>query len=52
MYVCVYCVSMLFCVKVAALRQVDPPSEESYRLCKTIKKLKRGLRSNNGAVEP
>jgi hypothetical protein len=32
--VCVYSVFMLSCVQVAALRQADPPSKESYRLWK------------------
>jgi hypothetical protein len=31
---CVYSVFVLFCVYVAALRQADSPSKESYRLCK------------------
>jgi hypothetical protein len=31
--VCVYSVFVLFCVYVAALRQADPPSKESYQLC-------------------
>jgi hypothetical protein len=31
--VCVYSVFVLFCVYVAALRQADPPSKESYSLC-------------------
>jgi hypothetical protein len=30
--VCVYSVFVFFCVQVAALRQADPPSKESYRL--------------------
>jgi hypothetical protein len=33
MSVCVYSVLVLFCVLAAALRQADPPSNESYRLC-------------------
>jgi hypothetical protein len=32
--VCVLSVFMLPCVQVAALRPADPPSEESYHLCK------------------
>jgi hypothetical protein len=32
--VCVYSVFVLFCVLVAALRRADPPSKETYRLCK------------------
>jgi hypothetical protein len=36
MDVCVrlFCVCALLCVQVAALRRADPPSKESYRLCK------------------
>jgi hypothetical protein len=34
MSVCVYSVFVLSCVQVAALRQADPLSKESYRLCK------------------
>jgi hypothetical protein len=34
MFVCVYSVFVLSCVQVAALRRADPPSKESYRLCK------------------
>jgi hypothetical protein len=42
-------VFVLSCMQVAALQQADPPSKESYRLCKKIKKLiKRGPRSNKG----
>jgi hypothetical protein len=46
MSVCVYSVFVLFCVQVAALRRADSPSKESYGLCKKIKKLKKGPRSN------
>jgi hypothetical protein len=48
MYVCIYSVSVLSCVQVAALRRVDLPSTESYRLCTKIKKLKKRPRSNKG----
>jgi hypothetical protein len=41
------CVS-LFCVQVAALQQAEPPSKESYRLCKKIKELKNGQDARNG----
>jgi hypothetical protein len=37
MSVCVYSVFMLSCVQVAALRPADPPSKESYRLCKILR---------------
>jgi hypothetical protein len=33
-FVLVYSVFVLSCVYVAALRWADPPSKESYRLCK------------------
>jgi hypothetical protein len=29
-----FCVCAVLCVRVAALRRADPPSKESYRLCK------------------
>jgi hypothetical protein len=41
MSMCVYSVFMLPSVKVAALRRADPPSKESCRLCKKIKKQKK-----------
>jgi hypothetical protein len=44
----VYSVFVLSCVQVAALRQADPPSKKSYRLCKNIKKLEKRPRSNKG----
>jgi hypothetical protein len=37
MSVCVYSVSVLRCVEVAALRPADPPSEESYSVCIGLK---------------
>jgi hypothetical protein len=40
--VCVYSVFVLFCVLVAALRHADPPSNESYRLCKRLRNWKSG----------
>jgi hypothetical protein len=44
MSVCFYSVFVLSCVLVATLRRADPPSKESCRLCKKIKKLKKGCR--------
>jgi hypothetical protein len=38
--VCVYSVFVLSSMLVAALRLADPPSEESYRLCKRLGKEK------------
>jgi hypothetical protein len=40
--VCVYSVFVMSCVQVAALRQDDPPSKESYRLCKRSRNWKSG----------
>jgi hypothetical protein len=37
MSVCVYCVFVLSCVKVAALRRAHPPSNESNRPSKITK---------------
>jgi hypothetical protein len=34
MSVCVYSVFVFFCVQVEALRRADPPSKESYQMCK------------------
>jgi hypothetical protein len=42
MFVCVYSVFVLFCVQVAALRQADPQSKESYRLCIGLRNWKIG----------
>jgi hypothetical protein len=53
MSVCVYSVSVLFCVEVAALWRTDPPSKESYRLCiglrnwKSVQGHTKGLQSHN-----
>jgi hypothetical protein len=38
----VYSVFVLFRVQVVALRRADPPSKESYRLCKRSRKYKSG----------
>jgi hypothetical protein len=40
MSVCVYSVFVLSCMKVAALRQADPPFKESYRQCKRSRNCK------------
>jgi hypothetical protein len=37
---------MLSCVQVTALQRADPPTKESYRLRKKIKKLKKWQKSN------
>jgi hypothetical protein len=46
---CVYSVFLSSCMYVAALREADPPSEKSYRLCKknqeTDKAAKAGQRA-------
>jgi hypothetical protein len=42
------CVFVRSCVQVASLRRADPPSKESYRLCKTEKATKAQQRP----VEP
>jgi hypothetical protein len=48
MSVCVYSVFMLSCVQVAALRRADPPSKESYRLCKRSGNRKSGQGPTKG----
>jgi hypothetical protein len=50
--VCVYSVFVLFCVWVAALRRADPPSKESYRLCKNDYETEEEARAQRRAVEP
>jgi hypothetical protein len=42
MFVCVYSVFVLSCVQLAALWLADPPSKESYRLCKRSRNRKTG----------
>jgi hypothetical protein len=51
MSVCVHSVFVLSCVQIAALRRADPPYKESYRLCKTIKKLQKAAETQHRAVE-
>jgi hypothetical protein len=48
--VCVYPVFVLFCVQVAALRQGDPLSKESYRLWIESRHRKSGQGPTNGCT--
>jgi hypothetical protein len=48
--VCVYSVFMLSCV--AALRRADPPSKESYRLCKNGYETEKEVMAQQRTVEP
>jgi hypothetical protein len=48
MSVSVYSVFVLSCVYVAALRQADPPSKESYGLCKRSRNWKSGQGPRKG----
>jgi hypothetical protein len=50
--VCIYSVLMLSRVQVAALRQADPPSRKSYRMCKDDYKTEEETRARQRAVEP
>jgi hypothetical protein len=50
--VCVYSVFLLFCVEVAVLPRADPPSKESYRLCKKDYETKEEARAQHRVVEP
>jgi hypothetical protein len=50
--VCVYSAFMLSSVYVAALRRTDPPSKESYRLCKKDYGIEEEARPQQRAVEP
>jgi hypothetical protein len=52
MSVCVYSVFELFYVQVAALRWADPPSKETYRLCKKIQGTEKAAKAQQRAVEP
>jgi hypothetical protein len=51
-YVCVYSMFVLSCVQVAALRRADPPSKESYCLCKNDYETKEEARAQQKATEP
>jgi hypothetical protein len=51
MSVCIYSVSVMACVQVAALQWVHPPSTESYRLCKRSK-TEKAAKAQQRAVEP
>jgi hypothetical protein len=46
-----FCVCVV-CVKVATLRQADPPSKEFYRLCKNDYETEKEARAQQRAVEP
>jgi hypothetical protein len=50
--VCVYSVFVLSCVQVAAWRWADPPSKESYRLCKKDSETGKAAKAQQRAVEP
>jgi hypothetical protein len=56
MDICVrlFCVCTVLCAgsQVAAFQLADPPSKESYRLCKKIKKLNKSAKVQQRAVEP
>jgi hypothetical protein len=43
---------MLFCVYVATMRQTDPPSKESYQLCKKYYETEEETRAQQRSVEP
>jgi hypothetical protein len=51
MSVCVYSVFVLLSVQVAALRRADPPSKDSYRLCKN-QETEKVAEIQQSAVEP
>jgi hypothetical protein len=46
----IYSVFLLFCVQVGALRRADPPSKESYRLCKKDQEFEKAAKSQQRAV--
>jgi hypothetical protein len=51
MSVCVYSVFVLSCVQIATLRRADPPSKESYLLCKD-QETEKSAKVQQRAVEP
>jgi hypothetical protein len=52
MGVCVRLFLVLSCVQVAALRRADPPSKESYRLCKKDQETEKAAKFQQRVVEP
>jgi hypothetical protein len=53
MFECAFILFVLSCVYVAALRRADPPSKESYRLCKKdYETEEEEARAQQRAVEP
>jgi hypothetical protein len=50
MSLCGFSVFLLSCVQVAALRWDDPPSKESYRLCKRSRNQKSCQDRTNGFI--
>jgi hypothetical protein len=49
--VCVYSVFVLSRVQIAALRRADPPSKESYRLCKGVQETEKAAKVQQRALE-
>jgi hypothetical protein len=47
-FICVYSVFMLSCVRVSALQRAHPPSKESYLLCLGLKNWKSGRYPTKG----
>jgi hypothetical protein len=43
---------MLFCVQLAALRRADPPSKESYRLCKKDHDTEKAAKAQQNYIGP
>jgi hypothetical protein len=50
--VCVFILFVLSCVYVAALRRTDPPSKESYVLCKKDEETEGAAKVLQSAVDP